>query len=77
MSVQDLPVFPSDILRIVCISDTHGDDPTTSIPPGDIFIHAGDMGGKDKGTAEEMKTAYEWISSLPHRVKIVVSGKTL
>jgi predicted phosphohydrolase len=42
------------------------------VPPGDIFIHAGDM--TDDGTFKELHTAYTWIASLPHKLKIIVAG---
>ncbi|ORY01422.1 Metallo-dependent phosphatase-like protein [Clohesyomyces aquaticus] len=65
-------VFPQPALRFVCISDTHNDNPTARIPAGDIFIHAGDM--TDTGTLSELQNAFDWISALPHAVKIVVAG---
>lgn len=71
----DLPVFASATLRIVCISDTHGEDPSARIPGGDIFIHAGDL--TDPGSLPDLQKAYEWISKLPHRVKVVVAGKVI
>jgi calcineurin-like phosphoesterase family protein len=61
-----------DRVRIVCISDTHNDDCTASLPDGDILIHAGDM--TDDGTIEELTAAYKWISALPHKTKIIVAG---
>jgi len=30
-------------VRIVCISDTHGQHAKLSVPDGDILIHAGDF----------------------------------
>lgn len=72
MSDSTAPVFESNVLRIVCISDTHNDDPRAAIAPGDVFIHAGDM--TEDGTFAELKRAFEWISSLPHKVKILVAG---
>jgi len=38
-----LTVFPSRLLRAVCVSDSHNDNASPSIPDGDIPIHAGDM----------------------------------
>ncbi|KIM75503.1 hypothetical protein PILCRDRAFT_78838 [Piloderma croceum F 1598] len=55
---------------VVCIFDTHNAQP--SVPPGDVFIHAGDL--TPNGTAEELHAAVSWISSLPHPIKIVVVG---
>ena len=63
----------SDPIRIVCISDTHNDDCSAKLPNGDILIHAGDM--TDGGTMEELQKAYNWISKLPHKLKIVVAGE--
>ena len=64
--------FPSSSLSIVCISDTHNDDCAKFIPDGDILVHAGDM--TDDGTVEELQTAFDWICSLPHKVKVIVAG---
>lgn len=66
---------PYDKVRIVCISDTHNDDCTASLPDGDILIHAGDM--TDDGTIEELTAAYKWISALPHKTKIIIAGMIL
>lgn len=74
LNPSDLPVFASKTVRIVCISDTHGEDPSARLPPGDIFIHAGDL--TDGGSLPELEKAYRWISMLPYRVKVVVAGKT-
>lgn len=68
-----LPTFPSSSLRIVCVSDTHNDNPTPQVPDGDIFIHAGDI--VDRGsTLEQYTAAIEWISNLPHKLKILTAG---
>jgi predicted phosphodiesterase len=69
------PIVHGDRVRIVCISDTHNDDCTGSLPEGDILIHAGDM--TDDGTIEELHAAYDWISALPYKVKVVVAGMLL
>ena len=69
-----LTVFPSRLLRAVCVSDSHNDNASPSIPDGDIPIHAGDM--TDTGTMAELQSAFGWISSLPHKVKIVVAGNS-
>jgi 3',5'-cyclic AMP phosphodiesterase CpdA len=66
-------VFDTETVKIVCISDTHNDDCTDHVPHGDMLVHAGDF--TDNGTLEELKNAYNWISKLPHKVKIIVAGK--
>ncbi|KEY63905.1 hypothetical protein S7711_10215 [Stachybotrys chartarum IBT 7711] len=70
--MADRFVPQSDRLRIVCVSDTHNDNCTKSIPDADIVIHSGDM--TDYGTIEELRDAYRWIAALPHKVKIVIAG---
>eukprot|EP01032_Pedospumella_encystans_P017317 gene17317-19738_t len=40
--------WPKDVVRIVCISDTHSRTVTMpTIPPGDVLIHAGDFSSTD------------------------------
>ncbi|KAI9703467.1 MAG: hypothetical protein M1820_005771 [Bogoriella megaspora] len=63
---------PSDPpVRIVCISDTHTLIPS-SIPDGDILIHAGDL--TNEGTPSELHAHLTWLASLPHKHKIVIGG---
>jgi predicted phosphohydrolase len=56
--------------KIVCISDTHAQ--TSSIPSGDILIHAGDL--SNAGTLAEIQAQIDWLSSLPHLHKIAIAG---
>ncbi|XP_065359452.1 UPF0046 protein C25E10.12 [Calliphora vicina] len=60
--------------RVVCMSDTHSLTPYIKfdIPEGDIFIHAGDF--TKCGHLEEVIEFNNWISSLPHKHKIVIAG---
>jgi hypothetical protein len=60
-------------VRIVAISDTHGQHEKMRVPDGDIFVHAGDFmltGSK----VREIAQFNEWLGTLPHRWKIVVGG---
>lgn len=70
MTTTTLPVFSSPTLTVACTSDTHNETPV--IPAADIFIHAGDI--TDRGTASEFEAAYNWLASLPHRLKVVIPG---
>ncbi|KAG8740825.1 hypothetical protein FRC10_003853 [Ceratobasidium sp. 414] len=65
-----MPAQTDDLIRVVCISDTHNAQPP--IPDGDILIHAGDL--TDSGTADELRKVAEWLSSLPHPTKLVIGG---
>lgn len=57
-------------IRVVCISDTHGQP--VAVPDGDLLIHAGDL--TDDGTRDSIQEQIDWLASLPHRHKVFVSG---
>jgi Icc-related predicted phosphoesterase len=60
-------------MRLVCVSDTHWYPvKDVSIPDGDVLIHAGDLTGN--GTFMQIRRAGEWLTTLPHKHKIVVAG---
>ncbi|PIA97651.1 Metallophosphoesterase MPPED2 [Cercospora beticola] len=58
-------------ITLVCISDTHTLIPS-SLPYGDILIHSGDL--TNAGTPRELQAQISWLSSLPHKHKIIISG---
>ena len=62
-------------LRIVAISDTHGNHWGLKVPDGDILIHAGDM--TVRGSIEDVKDFDAFLGQLPHPVKIAIAGKYL
>jgi hypothetical protein len=68
-----LPIFDTNTFRVVCVSDTHDDNPTASIPDGDVFIHAGDMVDRP-ATITQLTAVLEWVQKLPHKVKILIAG---
>jgi Icc-related predicted phosphoesterase len=59
-------------MRIVLISDTHGEHNSIRVPNGDILIHAGDL--TPSGKSAEVEAAAKWLGSLPHRRKIAIAG---
>jgi predicted phosphohydrolase len=59
-------------VRIVAVADTHLFHAELLVPPGDVFVHAGDM--CRRGDPEELGRVATWIRSLPHRHKIVIAG---
>ncbi|MDJ1502389.1 metallophosphatase domain-containing protein [Xanthocytophaga agilis] len=59
-------------MRIVCISDTHGAHSEIAIPDGDLLIHAGDI--SKRGKEPEIIDFNDWLSTLPHRHKVIVAG---
>jgi Icc-related predicted phosphoesterase len=61
------------VIRIVCLSDTHGLHRGVSVPDGDILIHAGDFSGSDNDL-DGVRELDQWLGELPHPCKIVVPG---
>lgn len=59
-------------MKIVCISDTHGDHLLVSVPEGDVLVHAGDITAH--GTREDFLSFLQWFSSHPHKHKIFIAG---
>jgi Icc-related predicted phosphoesterase len=61
-------------MRIVAISDTHGQyrDSRLVIPDGDVLIHCGDA--LNRGTLAELRTFAQWLDNKPHKHKILISG---
>ena len=61
----------NDVIRIVCISDTHGKQ-GVFIPDGDVVIHAGDF--SSVGAIQELRGFRSMIDSLSHGQKLVIAG---
>ena len=59
-------------MRLVLISDTHEQHDEIKIPDGDVLIHAGDATWI--GAPKAVKKFNEWMTSLPHKHKIVIAG---
>ena len=73
--MKDETASKEDVIRVVCVSDTHNQisKVTHNFPDGDILIHAGDF--SEAGHISEVKAFNEWLGSLPHKHKIVIAGK--
>lgn len=52
--------------------DTHHKINVESLPPGDIFIHAGDFTKYSR--PEEIKMFRTFLNSLPYKYKVVIAG---
>lgn len=59
-------------IRLVILSDTHGKHWSLRVPDGDILLHAGDL--TRDGTADDLEDFNSYLSTLPHRHKIVIAG---
>ncbi len=59
-------------MKLVCISDTHGDHRKQPLPNGDVLIHAGDITGH--GTEQETIDFFQWLGSRPFEHKLCIAG---
>jgi predicted phosphohydrolase len=59
-------------MRIVLISDTHGQHDGLRLPPGDLLIHAGDFSAK--GRLQEVTDFMQWLTKQPHAHKVLIAG---
>lgn len=65
----------STAVRVVVLSDTHGQHRNVSVPDGDLLIHCGDWTkSSSKPRVEEYQDFASWLANLPHPRKVVVAG---
>eukprot|EP00658_Telonema_sp_P-2_P056084 TRINITY_DN44582_c0_g1_i1.p1 TRINITY_DN44582_c0_g1~~TRINITY_DN44582_c0_g1_i1.p1 ORF type:complete len:244 (+),score=38.58 TRINITY_DN44582_c0_g1_i1:51-782(+) len=62
---------PLGVQLVIC-SDTHGKHRDVVVPPGDVFLHAGDF--TRFGKLEDVEEFNVWLGELPHAHKIVING---
>ena len=70
--VQESIIIKSTNLRIVAISDTHGQHQSLTLPKGDLLIHAGDISGL--GRPGEIKTFLDWFAAQDFTYKVFIAG---
>ena len=58
-------------MKLVCISDTHGDHERVALPAGDVLVHAGDVTAH--GTELDLLRFLDWFGrqDFAHRVFVV------
>ncbi len=59
-------------MKIIAISDTHGQHGKVVLPEGDAIIHAGDV--SVRGTESQIVDFINWFSGLNYRYKIFIAG---
>jgi len=59
-------------VKIICISDTHGEHESVQVPDGDVLIHAGDITAH--GSRDDYHAFIKWFSQQPHKHKIFIAG---
>jgi len=60
------------MLTLVCVSDTHGRHRDLAVPPGDVFLFAGDL--SNHGQPHDVTEFDAWLGTLPHPHKVVICG---
>lgn len=61
------------MIKITCISDTHGQHEDVTLPGGDILLHAGDI-ASNRGDPHELKHFLNWMSEQDYQHKIFIAG---
>ncbi len=59
-------------MKIICISDTHGDHESLKVPDGDVLVHAGDVTAH--GSRSDYVAFVEWLSWQSHQHKLFIAG---
>ena len=59
-------------MKIVTISDTHGQHAKLVLPKGDMLLHAGDV--SSRGDRHEIESFLHWFGRQPHQHKIFIAG---
>lgn len=59
-------------LTLVLLSDTHGRHREVTVPPGDVFLYAGDL--TLRGEFDMIADFNDWLGNLPHRHKVMICG---
>ncbi|MBD1263116.1 metallophosphatase domain-containing protein [Maribacter polysiphoniae] len=59
-------------MKIVFISDTHGQHDLLNLPSGDMIVHAGDV--SSRGTHIEVFKFLNWFGNLDFKYKIFIAG---
>lgn len=59
-------------MRLVALSDTHGQHSQVKVPDGDVLIHCGDF--CKYGRLDEFKDFIAWMEAQPHRYKVFTAG---
>ena len=67
----EVPLLPG-FIRFVALSDTHNKASNLQIPAGDVLLHSGDF--SRRGKPDEIQEFEHFLSSLPHRHKIIIAG---
>ena len=63
------------MVRVVVVSDTHGQHEQVEVPPGDLLVHCGDWTRSSSSPSiGEYRRFAAWLAAQPHAAKVVVAG---
>jgi Icc-related predicted phosphoesterase len=71
-SCEDCAAVEQGLVKLVLISDMHGQHGRLKVPDGDILVVAGDF--TTQGSFTEIANFNGWLGGLPHKHKIVIAG---
>jgi Icc-related predicted phosphoesterase len=60
------------MIKICCISDTHGMHNQVNMPSGDLLIFAGDL--TNHGEIDQIRSFNKWLGTLDFEEKIIIPG---
>ncbi len=61
-------------MKIVAVADTHDQHRHISIPPCDVFVHAGDFTCHKVPQIEKYEDFAAWLNEIPAKYKVIVAG---
>ena len=59
-------------MRLVIISDTHGQHDSLTLPEGDMLLHCGDF--STRGSLNEFISFFGWFKNQPFKHKVFIAG---
>lgn len=59
-------------MKIVAISDSHGQHSSLKLPDGDLLLHAGDI--SSGGTRDQVLSFLDWFAQQDYEHKILIAG---
>lgn len=69
---RDFDLSEEGSMKLVCVSDTHGQEAKLSVPDGDILVHCGDF--SNMGTEKELISFAGWLKRQPHKQIFISPG---
>lgn len=72
--LHGLPSKPTNSIRVVCLSDTHGWHDWYDLPPSDVFVHCGDILYMGLPGERGLREFGLFLLTVPSRHKLISGG---